>query len=150
MTPKPPTQESRFAHMEASIASVATQASAANTSIANVATQLGDFIKDSKEHRERVERDQQMLWAAIKEQGVALQTSVEKLSNRGQITWPIIVSTVALLVTLIATGAGVGHMLMESRIKQVEIRQEFLTRDADRSYAEKAARISPPQPHNTQ
>ncbi len=113
--------DARFAHMEASISSVATQ--------------LGDFIKESREDRERRDREDKshrdMLWSAIKEQGVALQSAVEKLSNNNKITWPMICSTLGVVVMLITAGAGVNNALMESRIKQTEIRQEYMQRELD-------------------
>ena len=131
----------------------ATRLTQLDAAVTAVATQLGDFIKESKEHRQRTEADQAQLWAAIreqgnqhsaaikeqglqhsaavKEQGLQLQAAVEKLSSKGQISWPAIIATVSMLVTLIGAGAGVGWMLMESRITQVDNKLEYAAKICD-------------------
>ena len=45
----------------------------------------------------------------------------------------MIISTVTAVLALTAAGASVGHMLMESRIRQLEIREEFMQRDIERN-----------------
>jgi hypothetical protein len=110
-------QATRFAHLE--------------TQVGNVAVQLGDFIKDSKEYRERTERDQAQIWAAIKDQGEQFRGAVEKLSGRGQISWQMIVATVGMVLSVSAAAAGVGHALMQSQIRQLEIREEYLQKAVD-------------------
>jgi hypothetical protein len=128
MSPNPSkSSDARFAHVESSIASLATT--------------VGDFIKESREDRERRDREDKshrdMLWQAIKEQGVSLQTSIEKLSTRNQITWPMICSTLGVVLGLVTAGAGVNNALMEARIKQTEIRQEFLQKELDQKQPQK-------------
>lgn len=102
------------------------------SAVTTVATQLGEFIKDNKSN-------QDLLWAAvkeqgnqhsqaIKEQGIQLQMAVEKLSAKGQISWTAICTTIAVLVTMIGAGAKVSHMLMESRMQQVEKVEDVRTR----------------------
>lgn len=122
MTPsKAPSQTTtvRFANLE--------------TQIGQVSTQLGDFIKESKDYRDRTERSEAQIWQAIKENGTNLNLAVERLSMNGRIGWPMIISTVTAVLALTAAGASVGHMLMESRIRQLEIREEFMQRDIDRN-----------------
>ena len=106
------TAEARFAHLESSISSVAIQ--------------LGDFIKESKEYRERIEQDQSRIWTAIEKQGSSLQQAVERLSARGQISWPLIMSTVSVIVVLVSAGATVNFKLTESRIQQLEVREDSM------------------------
>lgn len=113
--------DARFAHLE--------------TQVGNVSTLLESFIKESKDYRERIERDQSQMWSAIKEQGESLNRAVERLSNNGRISWPMIVATVGMILSVSAAAAGVGHALMESRIRQLEIREEFLQKAADESHS---------------
>jgi hypothetical protein len=105
-----------------------------------IATQFSEFIKEAKDHREA---DQAQLWAAIKEQGnqhsaaikeqgTQLQAAVEKLSSKGQITWPIICSTLGVVIGLVTAGAGVNNALMEAKIKQTEIRLEYIQKLLER------------------
>jgi hypothetical protein len=106
------TIEARFAHLE--------------SAVSNVATQLGDFIKESKDHRERIELEQSRIWTSIEKQSSNLQSAVEKLSSRGQLSWPVIMSTISLILVLVSAGATVSNIIMESRIKQIEIRVEAI------------------------
>lgn len=94
------------------------------TQISGLASSLDGFIKESAEYRARTEREQTQLWAAIREQGDNLRNAVEKLSVRGQISWGAIVTTGAFILALIGAGAGVNNALLESRIRQLEIRDE--------------------------
>ena len=97
---------------------------------------LDAFVTESKEHRNRAERNETQIWNAIREQGERMNLAVEKLSNNGRISWGMIVSTGGFLVAVIAAGAGVNHALTESRMKQVEIRIEYHQRELDRGYEE--------------
>lgn len=106
------TTSGKFAHLEASISSVATQ--------------LGDYIKESKEYRDRIERDQSLIWDAIKEQGKNLQSAVDRLTIKGQISWSVILSSISVVVLVVSAGATVSHKLMESRIKQLEIQDQSM------------------------
>jgi hypothetical protein len=109
--------------------------SSTDAKIATVATQLGDFIKESRRDNEQMwaahKEQGQALQAAIERQGQALQAAVEKLSNKGQITWPVICSTVGVILSLIIAGGGINHALTESRIKQLEIREEYMQKELD-------------------
>lgn len=100
--------------------------------ISGIAASLDGFIKESAEYRARTEREQGQIWAAIREQGDNLRNAVEKLSMKGNISWPMIVSTLGIILSVAVAAAGVGHALMESRIKQVEIRVDYNERDLDR------------------
>lgn len=106
------TIEARFAHLE--------------SAVSNVAIQLGDFIKESKDHRERIELEQSRIWASIEKQSTNLQAAVEKLSSRGQLSWPVIMSTISLILVLVSAGATVSYTIMEGRLKQIEIRAEAI------------------------
>lgn len=94
--------------------------------VAGVAATLDSFIKDAKEYRERNEREQDSMWKAIREQGENLGKAVEKLSTKGQISWPMVVATVGMILTVSGGAATVGQMLVEARVKQLEIRDERL------------------------
>jgi len=112
MTPTAPRNKpDAYSHMEAQVS--------------GVAASLEGFIKESREFRDRTEREQTNIWAAIREQGDNLRNAVEKLSANGRIGWPMIISTVTAILAITTAGASVGYMLMESRIKQTEIRQEY-------------------------
>lgn len=89
--------------------------------VGNVATQLGDFIKESRADRERDERERSKIWSAIKEQGDQMRIAFDKLSSKGQISWPMIMTAIGTLLLVGSAVATVGQMLMESRIKQLEI-----------------------------
>lgn len=129
ISPKPPaTPAARYAHLE--------------TQLGNVATQLADFIRDSKEYRDRIERDQLQIWSAIKEQGENLQRSVERLSANGRISWPMIVATVGMVLSVSAGAAAIGNTLMESRIRQTDIRLEYIVKEQDR-HREMVDRLHP-------
>lgn len=97
-----------------------------------VATQLADFIKDSKEYRDRNERDQMQIWAAIKEQGTALQSAVDRLSAAGRISWPGIVATVGLVLSVSAAAAAIGKTLVDAQIQQTAIQVAKIQRDMER------------------
>ena len=99
--------------------------------VTKVATSLDGFIKDSVENRSRMERDASNMWAAIREVADNLRNAIEKLSTRGQLSWSMIATAVATLLSVVSAGAYVGHMLMESRIKQTEIRSEYAEKIAD-------------------
>ncbi len=122
MTPsKAPSQTTdvRFANLE--------------TQIGQVSTQLGDFIKESKDYRDRTERSEAQIWQAIKEQGASLNNAIERLSNNGRISWGAIISTGGFLLSIVLAAAGVSHVIVESRIRQLEIREEFMQRDIERN-----------------
>ena len=130
--PKSPnlTSSARFASLE--------------TQVGNVATQLGDFIKESKDYRDRTERSEAQIWQAIKENGANLNIAVEKLSNNGRISWGAIISTGGFLLSIVLAAAGVSHVIVESRIRQLEIREEFMMRDIERHEKSDARRLDPP------
>ncbi len=89
--------------------------------IVGIIATVDGFVKESREDRARTEREQSSLWAAIREQGDNLRNAIEKLSTRGQISWGAVVTTVGLLLALIIAAGQVSVMLMEGRIKQLEI-----------------------------
>lgn len=117
--PTPPNTAGQFAHLE--------------TQVGSVATQLSDYIKDSKEYRDRIERDQMQIWAAIKDQGQALQTAVDRLSNAGRISWPGIVATVGLVLSVSAAAAAIGKTLVDAQIRQNQIQIEHMEKEMDRA-----------------
>lgn len=109
--PRPKTDHAtRFAHLE--------------TQVSNVAITLTDFIKDSKEHRDRIERDQTQIWTALREQADQLRTAVEKLSTKGQISWQMIFAAVSVLVALMGLLAGVNNAIVDGKIQRLEERDQ--------------------------
>jgi hypothetical protein len=116
----------RFASLEAQVGAISTT--------------LEDFVTESKEYRLRAERNESQIWAAIKEQGDNLNRAVERLSNNGRISWGMIVSTGGFILALVGAAAAVNHAMNEARIKQVEIRQEFMAKELDRHYEDLRAR----------
>lgn len=106
------------------------------TQISEVGKQLSDFIDDSRSYRERVERDQSQIWVAIKEQGEQMNRAIERLSNANRISWPGILATVGTMVSLTAGAAAIGHAIVEGRIKQLEIRDEYRLRETERNRQE--------------
>lgn len=104
------------------------------TQVAEVATTLDGFIKESAEYRTRAERDQSMLWDAIREQGNNLGKAVEKLSTKGQISFAAIATSIGLMLSVSSAVGVVGHMLMESRIRQLEITDQYNVKATDRDH----------------
>lgn len=91
------------------------------TAVSNVAVSLDGFIRETRDHRDRLDKDQASIWAAIRDQGENLSRAVDKLSSKGQISWGMIMTAVGTLLGVGAAVATVGQILMESRIKQLEI-----------------------------
>lgn len=135
-TRNPATADARFGHMEAQVE--------------KVASVLTSFIAETRDHRDRQDKGQNDIWVAIKEMGerntllqressIALlaqgarfedgqktqshqmQKAIENLTQRGEIRWPAIVTTVVMLVVLATAVSGVLWTLSESRIRQLEI-----------------------------
>ena len=111
MPSAPPSVAERYNHLE--------------NQVSAVAATLDGFIKDSQENRNRTEREQTAIWAAIREQGDNLRNAIEKLSARGQISFTVIATTVGLILSISSAAAMVGHQLMMAQIKQLEIRDEY-------------------------
>ncbi len=107
------------------------------TKVGSIGETLEAFVAESKEYRLRSERTESQIWAAIREQGERMNSAVEKLSTNGRISWGMIVSTGGFILALIGAGAAVNNALTEARVKQIEIRQEFLQRESDRTYLER-------------
>lgn len=84
------------------------------TSLGNLATQLGDFVRESHDFRKLQEHNQGKIWEAI-----------EKIANKGALSWQVVAMTLGLALTMICTAATLGHSFMESRMKQVEIHLEY-------------------------
>lgn len=84
------------------------------TSLAQLSTQVGEFIQDSRAYRDRQEREQAKVWETI-----------EKIANKGALSWPVVAMTIGLILSIVGTAAGLGHAFMESRMKQVEIHLEY-------------------------
>jgi hypothetical protein len=111
------------------------------TKVGSIGETLEAFVAESKEYRLRSERTETQIWAAIREQGERMNSAVEKLSNNGRISWGMIVSTGGFILALIVAGAGVNYSLTEARVRQIEIRQEYMQREADRAYTERRDQI---------
>ena len=130
--------------------SIASRYNHLENQVAGLVAQFSDFIRDSKDHRDRIEKDQTQIWGAIREQGEQLRSAIEKLSTKGQISWPMIVATVGLILSVSAAAAAVGQVLMESRMKQLEITTNFLhelgreNHNAIRSHEQQSAMGHPP------
>lgn len=82
--------------------------------LTQLTTQLSEFVRESHEYRQRQERDQARIWEAI-----------EKIANKGALSWPVVAMTIGLIITMVGTAATLGHAFMESRMKQVEIHLEY-------------------------
>jgi len=102
-----PEDDSRFTRLE--------------TQMGGLAQQFSDFLRENKDHRDRIEIEQSKIWTAMQEQGKNMQASVDRLTARGQISWPVIMVTITVVLTIFSLAAGLGHALMESRIRQLEI-----------------------------
>jgi len=89
--------------------------------VVGLSRSIATFVTEAKDHRKQVEGEHSRLWETIKEQGVAMQRSIDKLSSRGEISWGKIVSTGGFLVALVGIAATMSNTLVEGRIKQVEI-----------------------------
>lgn len=100
-------------------------------SVASLAVELRSFVKDSEDHRGRIERDQNAIWTAIKDQGKQLTDAVEKLSARGSITWPAVLMTIGTMLGLIGAASTIGHAYVENRIRQLEIIDKQAEREND-------------------
>jgi hypothetical protein len=84
--------------------------------LTQLAVQLGEFIKDTREHRDRHERDQSAIWHAIRDQGKQFTEAVEKLSTKGALSWPVVAMTIGLVLTIVSGAAAIGHQIMEGRM----------------------------------
>ena len=92
--------------------------------VSGLSQQFADFLKESKEHRDRTERDNQQIWQAIKEQGAAMQASVDRLSSKGEMSWGKIAS-VGGFMFVCASGLGaLVWQLSEARVHQLEVKAD--------------------------
>ncbi len=96
---------SRLAHLE--------------TQVGALATQFKDFISESKESRERAEREMTKLWEAVVKQGEDLRNGIERVGTRGQITWHMIFAAVSVIATVIAFAASITTSLIDGKIERL-------------------------------
>jgi phage-related protein len=96
------------------------------TAVAGIASEVSAFIKESHEHRERIERDQTAIWQAVKEQGDRFTAAVDRISTRGALSWPVVVITISMILGLITGIAVVAEKVAEARLRQHEIRMDYI------------------------
>lgn len=104
--------------------------------LTSLTTQLGEFVKDSRDYRERAEREQAAIWQTLKEQNAHFTAALEKLAGKGALSWQVVAMTIGLILSMVCTAAGLGHAFMESRMRQVEVhldyQKEEILRNRDR------------------
>ena len=100
-----PDTDRRLAHLE--------------TQVGALATQFKDFIAESKESRDRSERELTKLWEAVVKQGEDFRGSLDKVGTRGQITWHMIFAAVGVIATVIAFAASVTTSLIDGKIDRL-------------------------------
>jgi len=100
-----PTQETRLSRLE--------------TAVASLTEGLTKFVDETRTYRAEQGQEFRRVYDAMEK-------------GRSRITWPLIVSIGGFVLTLVSTAAVIGHAFMESRVKQLEIREEFMQRDLER------------------
>lgn len=100
-----PNTDHRLAHLE--------------TQVGALATQFKDFITESKESRERSERELTKLWEAVVKQGEDLRQGIERVGSKGAITWHMIFAAVGVIATVIAFAASVTTALIDGKIERL-------------------------------
>ena len=96
------------------------------TALSGLAAQISTFIKESHEHRDRIERDQAAIWTAVKEQGDRFTAAVDRISTRGALSWPVVVITIGMILGLITSIAVIAEKIAEARLQQHEIRMDYI------------------------
>jgi hypothetical protein len=94
--------------------------------VAGIASEVSAFLKESHEHRERIERDQAAIWTAVKEQGDRFTAAVDRISTRGALSWPAIVITIGMILGLITSIAVIAEKIAEARLQQHVIRMDYM------------------------
>lgn len=94
--------------------------------VAGIASEVSAFLKESHEHRERIERDQAAIWAAVKEQGDRFTAAVDRISTRGALSWPVVVITIGMILGLITSIAVIAEKIAEARLQQHVIRMNYM------------------------
>lgn len=102
---------------------------ALETGLDNLTGKLSTFIDDSKEHRRVMGEELSRIWQAHNEQGERMTEALNRLSSKGAITWPLLVSTGGFVLTLVLAAAGLGHAFVESRSRQLEIELRHSAQD---------------------
>lgn len=92
--------------------------------VSGLSQQFADFLKESKEHRDRIERDNQQIWQAIKEQGAAMQSSVDRLSSKGEMSWGKIASVGGFLFVCASGLGAMAWQISEHRVHQLEVKAD--------------------------
>ena len=115
-----PNRKTQIAHAEESYERM----SVLEKNVAGLASNIDALIKDTKEHRDRVDLDQQRIWNALEKQGNTMQAAFERLNTKGEISWGKIVSTGGFLMLIIGAVASMSNALIEGRIRQVEIKEQ--------------------------
>lgn len=105
------------------------------TAIAGIASQVSAFIKESHEHRERIERDQAAIWAAVKDQGDKFTDAVDRISTRGALSWPVVVITIGMILGLITSIAVIAEKIADARLEHGVIRMNYMEEIRDREDA---------------
>ena len=94
--------------------------------VAGIASEVSAFLKESHEHRARIERDQAAIWTAVKEQGDRFTAAVDRISTRNTLSWPIIVITIGMILGLITSIAVIAEKIAEARLQQHVIRMNYM------------------------
>ena len=104
-----------------SSASTTTRLVHVENQLSGLTAQFSDFLIEQRVYRKSQEKSRDDLWRAFESQGKQTQEAIEKLSSRGQISWGMIATAITTILAVGASVAAVGHLLMESRIRQLEI-----------------------------
>ena len=94
------------------------------SAVATMSAQFTEFLKETKDHRDRTDRDNQQLWQALKEQGHSMQISVDRLASKSEMSWSKIASVGGFLFVCGSGLAALVWQLGETRIHQLEIQSE--------------------------
>lgn len=78
--------------------------------VSGLVSSVDALVKDSKEHRERVEVDQSRIWAAIEKQGA-----------KGEMSWGKIASVGGFAFVVMSGIGAMAWKLSESRVHQIEV-----------------------------
>lgn len=74
----------------------------------------------------RIDATQEKFINAISSLKDNTQTSIERLSTKGQISWAMIFTAITVLMVVIGGLAGVSNALVQARFRQLEIQDEAM------------------------
>jgi len=88
------------------------------SAVAGLADGLKQFVDESREYRSQQREESKAMWE-----------HVEK--GRARITWPLIVGIGGFMLAAVSAAASVSHAFMESRARQLEIREEYAEKERE-------------------